>query len=103
MTQTCVVFWIELQVLFVPRHRIVDGDDEIRHVLPDILLLLTLLLEDAGSVSKCERPISRKPEKDSVEKIIAEFTVFPTENKVNWLTWGGIYPRPALILSYLNL
>ena len=95
--QTCVVFWIELQVLFVPRHRIVDGNDEIRHVLPDILLLLALLLEDAGPVGKCERPISRKPEKDSVEKIIAEFTVFPTENKLNLLTWDQ---RPALILSY---
>jgi len=75
--QTCVIFWIELQILLVPGNWIFDGDDEIRHVLPDILLLLTMLLEDTWSVGKCEWPISRKPEKYSVEKIISEFTVVP--------------------------
>ena len=101
MGQTCVVFWIELQVLLVPRNWIVDGDDEIRHVLPDILLLLTLLLEDAGPVGQCEWPISRKPEKDSVEKIIAEFTIFPAEKiYLIWLLWVCTYPRP--VLNYLN-
>ncbi len=52
--QTCVIFWIELQILLVPGNWIFDGDDEIRHVLPDVLLLLTMLLEDTGSVGKCE-------------------------------------------------
>ncbi len=66
--QTCIILRINLQILFVPRNWIVDRDDEVGHVLSNILL--AVLLKNAGTVRNGERPVTRKTDQDSFEKIV---------------------------------
>ena len=54
----------------MPSDWVVDGHDEVGHVVADSLL--PILKEDPGPVSERQRVVSGKPAQDSVEKVVSE-------------------------------
>ena len=74
--KTCVIFWIKLQILFVPWKGIIHSDDEISHIFADGMLL-AMLSKNAGAISKCERAVSRKTKQYTFEKIVVKIIISP--------------------------